>query len=464
MQTNEQTDTKSNKMLKRKGNLVIFVFPYLFLDKEWDLGDYKLKPSYTSLVSKESGRLRGHLDKIARSFRLRNTNLINQYTYGWATIHDKKEWDGLKSFLDNISTILRYQELSDEKSGANYSNFDYVVFEIYRPMSRYKISFYEGVLNGKNRIPIHYPETKFCPNLDMRPYVYITESKGQALSHLIYMTGAFHSTDEEKRILRALDWFNKSFKPDPEIDDAERFMNLAIAFEALFDSPEEKILSSLKTGISSLLGETKEMIHWLSDFYDQRSRIVHGKDQVTTLYKARQGNQPHLDHIRFARKVFTRCVKAILTAREDVYTQDLHKELISNEVRMKEIQKVLISKKTLKEVYETKIFDVIDSLTQKDLTGKASDVIEIGRKLLPMVKNLLKIEKRQDLLKQLNDIISYSGNDLPKLGIMYNDFHTGFTPLYFNDKTISIKEIPLLALKGAVYNFTSYATWRLMTF
>lgn len=449
---------------KQKGNLVIFIFPYLFLDREWEIGEFRLKPSYTSIFNKESKRVRGYLDRFAKSFCLKNTNLINQYTYGWLTVHGEKEWNRLKEFLDEISTILRYQELSDEKSGATYSNFDYVVFEIYRPMSSYKYAFYEGVLNGKNRVPIHYPNTKFCPNFDIRPYVYLTDSKSQPLSHLFYMSGAFHSTDEEKRILRSLAWFNKSFKHDPEVDDSERFMSLAIAFEALFDSPEEKILSALRTGINSLLGETKEMTHWINDFYEQRSKIVHGKEQTSTLYKARYASTPHLDHIRFARKVFTRCVKAILNAREEVYTQDLHKELISNEVRIVESLKILRGKKTISELRDSKLFDLIDSLTQRDITGKASDVVEIGKKLLPLVKGYLNSQKRKDLVKQMDDILAFSGDKLPDLALLYNDFHTGFTPLYFGDETMSIKKLPLLALKGAVYNFTSYMTWKLLTF
>ncbi|MCJ7805832.1 HEPN domain-containing protein [Patescibacteria group bacterium] len=449
-------------MTRIRGNLVIFIFPYLFIDKEWGIGGYKLKPSYSSIVFKESTRLRGHLDKIARSFKFRNTNLVNQYTYGWVTIHDKEEGGKLKRFLDELSTILRYQELSDERAGANFSNFDYATIEIFRPMSRYKMAFYEANLNGQTTVPIHYPETKFCPNFDLRPYQLMVDQSSKVLSHLFYMPLTFHSLGEEKRIIRALDWFNKSHRSDPEVDDFERLINMATAFESLFDSPEEKILAALRTGIVALLGETKEMVDWINDFYDQRSKTVHGKEKPTTLYKGKKASVPHLAHVRFARKVFTRCVKAILTAREEVYTEDLHKELVSNEIRIKEILVIFKNKKQLKKLYESRVFDTLDSLNQRDVTGKVSDVVEIGKIFLPKIRSFLVGEKKVDLVKQLDAIISYSGSDLPKLGVMYSEFHVGFTPLYFGDKTISMKKLPSLAMKGAIYNFSSYATWKLM--
>lgn len=449
-------------MARKKGNLVIFIFPYLFIDKEWDIAGYKLKPSYSTIVSKESTRVRGHLDKIARSFKFRNTLLINQYTYGWATIHNKGEGQELREFLDKLSTILRYQELSDERSGSNFSNFNYATIEIIRPMSRYKMAFYEAILNGQTTVPIHYPDTKFCPNFDLRPYQLMVDQQGKVLSHLFFMARAFHSLDEEKRLIRAMDWFNKSHRADPEVDDYERLTNVAIAFESLFDSPEEKILAALRTGIIALLGETKEMIDWINDFYDKRSKIVHGKEKPTTLYKGKWASEPHLAHIRFARKVFTRCVEAMLTAREKVYTEDLKKELVSNEIRIKEILGTLKNKKQLKNLYNSRVFDTLDSLSQRDVTGKVLDVVEIGKILLPKIRSFLVGEKRADLVKKLDAIVSYSGSDFPMLGVMYSEFHVGFTPIYFGDRTISMKKLPNLAMKGAIYNFSSYATWKLM--
>ena len=94
----------TEKKIKR-GNLTLFILPYLFLDKELELEGYKLKPSYTSIFNKESTRIKSHLTKIAKSFKLPNTVFINQYTYGWLTIHNESEWIKLRDFLDRFATV-----------------------------------------------------------------------------------------------------------------------------------------------------------------------------------------------------------------------------------------------------------------------------------------------------------------------------------------------------------------------
>lgn len=177
---------------RKKGNLTIYIFPYLFVDKEFDLEGHKLKPSYKEIFDKEPKRVKGHLARIARSFKLPTTNNISQYTYGWTTLHTKQEWIDLKKFLDTFSTLIRYEELSDERGGASYSNFDYAVFEIYKPMSNRKYDYYEGVLNGRNTIRIHYPQTKYCPNFDIRPYLLPTDKSSSALTHLLYLSESYH--------------------------------------------------------------------------------------------------------------------------------------------------------------------------------------------------------------------------------------------------------------------------------
>lgn len=450
------------KPVKRssKGNLTIFIFPYLFLDKELGIGGYKLKPSHTSIFNKESSRVRGHLTKIAKSFKLRNRLFINQYTYGWLTLHNKTEWENLRKFLDTFSTLLRYQELSENR-GANYSNFDYAVFEINKPMSGREFDYYQGVLNGSSTFSVHYPQTKFCPNFDIRPYIVQVEGESKVFNHLFNLWQAYHSVEEKDRLIRALDWFNRSFKLDPEVDDLERFISVAIAFEALFNSPAESIQASLTANITALLGETQEMTHWAKDFYDQRSRIVHGREKPTILYKGKGTTEYHLGHLHYARKVFTRCVKAIFTAREQVYTKDLHSELISNERRIKEVLASMKKQKTNKQFFEDGIFDKIDALSQRDGTGKLGDVLEIGKKLLPLVKKLLVKQKRQDLVDQIDNLLSDDGKDLAGLAVKFSEFHNAFSSIYFGNDTISAKEISDLALKGAVYNYSSYMGWKL---
>ncbi len=448
---------------KQKGNLVIYLFPYLFFDKEQTIDGYSFKPSYKEIEDKESNRVRGHLTRIAKSFTYRNAANIFQYTYGHTTIHNEEEWKNLKSSLDTLSTLLRYQELSDERSGANYSNFDYAVIEINRPMFREDRAFYRGVLNGSIDLTLNYPNVKFCPNHELRPYVYYTENNNQTVRHLMYFSKLHtRSEAEKKRLIRAFEWFNKSYKSEPEIDDYERFINLAIAFETLFNSPEQGIQASLTTGITTLLGETDEMVHWIKEFYGVRSGIVHGREQPSIAYKGKNSNEFHLNHIVFARKVFTKCIKAIFSAREQVYTEDLHKELISNERRIREILQGLNKYKTIEKMYEAGIFSNIESLSQRDATGKSSDVRGIAKQLLPYIRKTLEKNKDTNMVALLDYLVKDEEKDLGNLAVKYSDFHTGFSHYYFGDKTLTADNLPQLVLKGAIYNLAGFAGWKLM--
>jgi hypothetical protein len=454
--------SNSNKITKR-GNLVIYLFPYLFFDKEQTIDGYSLKPSYKEIVEKESKRVQGHLSRIAKSFSYRSAANIFQYTYGHTTVHNENEWMKLKSTLNTFSTLLRYQELSDERNGADYSNFDYAVFEINRPMFRKDRGFYRGVLNGNTELNINYPEIKFIPNHSLRSHIFYADSENQVFQHLMYFSQLHtRSEAEKKRLIRSFEWFNKSYKNDPEIDDYERFINLVIAFETLFNSPEEGIQSALTTGVTTLLGETEEMIHWIKKFYGVRSAIVHGREEPTIAYKGKDSNEFHLNHIVFARKVFTKCIKAIFSAREKVYTEDLHKELISNERRIHEILIALNKNKTVKKIYEAGVFSNIDSLSQRDPTGKSTDIRKIAKLILPLGRKFLKKNKDKNMLQLLDYLVQDNEADIGNLAVKYSDFHSGFNSYYFGDRTISTDKLPELVLKGAIYNLTAFAGWKLM--
>jgi len=452
--------------VKNKGNLTIFIFPYLFISKELEFDGFKLKPSFTSIVQSESFRLQGHLGRIARSFRLPETSSVNQYSYGRVTIHNPEEWHRLKGALDRLSTVLRYQELSDERKGAIFSNFDYAVVEVSKPMSKGGRDYYNCVLNGQNSLPIRYPITKFCPNHHVRPYVLDVDNREKISTSLLSMRSVYVLKSEEARVIRSLEWFNNSFKLDPEIDNYERYINVSIAFESLFNTTSKgDNLSNLEVGISTLLGRTPELIEWVKNFYDNRSLIVHGEEKPSLSYQDRRATESHLSHLLFARKVFVRCIQGILMVREGIYSADLHRELISNERRIKDIlSRVRAKKKTAKWLYKVGTLDIIDSLSNKDMTGSDTDIVLIGKELLPLIRPEISKNKRVDLLKLLDEIVNFSDPDLTKLALIYGDFGSDFSSFYFDNKSIGVKDLYTLALKGAIYHFSGYVTWKLLTF
>ncbi len=440
---------------------IISIFPYLCLYKVFNISGITIRPFYPPNFEEEPEDMKKHIEKIASSFALKNGQAVTQFSYAWTKIADE-EWKRLKTSIDEFVTIIRYESLADERNGANFSNFDYCFFEIAEREYASHFSYYPGTLNRNRTVEIRYPATKFCPNSELRPFIFDPEDGIKLLSQFL----ASKITDknfrnEADQILRALEWFNKSFKEDPEIDNSERFINLAIAFEALFDAPEKEIREALRTGVTSLLGNTLEMKDFINKFYDLRSHIVHGKEEPILLYKARGSSEHYLDTLIFARKVFSRCVKAILTCRKEVYTNDLHSELVSNERRIKEILIALPKLKNTADLYNSRLNDTISSLSQKDISGKSNDIPKIGSLLLPFIKEYLKKKKREDVLEKIKEVTNFKG-DLRDLALLYNGLSSAFSSIYFGDKVLSNEKLPYVVLCGSLYHFCSYACWKLL--
>lgn len=442
-----------------RGNLTIFLFPYLFIDKVIEIEGYKLKPSYTSIFNNESPRVKSHLKKIAQSFKFQNGANINQYTFGSVYLHNKDEWTKLNVFLDKLSTIYRYQNISSN-SGATYGNFSYVVFEIVRPSISKKFSYYQGFYNGKNSLPVHYPEAKIYPGYMIRPYVYSTDQQSQVVNHFLGALVSFHHEDDSKRLLRSIEWFNNSLRQDLEVDDFDRFISLAIAFETLFNSPPEQIQSTIASNISALLGNTPQLTHWVKDFYDKRSAIVHGREKPDMKYKGRKATEYHISHLVEGRKIFSRCLGAMLNSRETVFVDDIHRELIPNEIRIKEINQKLLKKDNEKAMYDKGIFNLIDSLSQNDPTGKIKDLYKITDNFLPKMAQLFKKLKQSSLLDLTNKIMSFDKTKYADLALLYSEVHSQFSPIYLNPNNL-VEKIHDLSFKGAIYSLTSFMSWKL---
>lgn len=441
------------------GNLTIFIFPYLFIDKEIEIEGYKLKPSYKEIFDKQSPRVKSHLKKIAQSFRFQNGGNINQYTFGSVYLHNKQEWTKLNIFLDKLSTVYRYQNIS-ENSGATYGNFSYVVFEIVRASISKKFSYYEGFYNGKNSLPVHYPETKIFPSYMIRPFIYNTDQQSQVTNHFLGALVSFHHDDDLNRLLRSIEWFNNSLRQDLEVDDFDRFTSLAIAFETLFNSPPELIRATISSNITSLLGNTPQLTDWVKDFYDQRSSIVHGKEKPSMKYRGIKATEFHISHLVEGRKIFSRCLGAMLNSRETVYVDDIHRELIPNETRIKEINQKLLKTDNEKSMYEKGIFSLVDSLSQSDPTGKLQEIYKITDKFLPSMAKLFKKIKQTSLLDLTNKIIAFDKTKYADLALLYSEVHSQFSPIYLNPSNL-VEEIPDLSFKGAIYSLTSFMSWKL---
>src|SRR5690606_38258317 len=112
----------------------------------------------------------------------------------------------------------------------------------------------KGIVNGSSSVNITFPKDKYRPNFDLRPYIVSERKFLQKMMTHLYWSSNFISLDERKRVVRALDWFNKSYKHDPEVQDIEKFISLSVAFESLFNASTEGVQSQILTGVTALVG------------------------------------------------------------------------------------------------------------------------------------------------------------------------------------------------------------------
>ena len=91
---------------------------------------------------------------------------------------------------------------------------------------------------------------------------------------------------------------------------------IAAAFEALLNLPSEAIQKTFQNEIMTLIGKRTSLLKkWCTDFYEYRSRLVHGDVAWEDQEKKESFRLPDgklIDHSVIASKLFVRCLKAKL--------------------------------------------------------------------------------------------------------------------------------------------------------
>lgn len=151
---------------------------------------------------------------------------------------------------------------------------------------------------------------------------------------------------EDRRMLRAIGWYNQSGFRYSRHSPETLVLHAATALEALLDLPRGGTTDAFRNSVALLLGENAELRRWCGEFYNVRSRIIHGDETPTLLYGSR-GQRPHLSHLDFSRKVFEQCLISLLANRcrlpydplviSAIRAMTIASRLISNQQRLQEI-------------------------------------------------------------------------------------------------------------------------------
>lgn len=473
------------KQVKRK-NQVIVIFPYLFIhEKEgFEIEGHKFKPSYRENIDSEKDDVKTHLLNIAKLFRLGNNEGISHWTYLITSIRNRKDLEVLRAWLDKFMNVLRFSKVRDSNVSPQFCHFNYFIFIIARQQSTETEDFiyYEGILNGENSFNFNLIEgmcdNPYRPLREITPLILsVKEITDNDYFRVFCQSPILFTGTEHQKILRGIEWFNRSFSHEGRgVDQSESMLNVHTALEALLRPQDESagIKAQMKTALLNLLGHSKELNAWFDSFWKLRNTIVHGDLKPESLMyihpesRARKGHRRHLD---IARGVFMQCLDVVLKIRSDFSLIVFEEELISNEVRINKSMSLLkkLKGQDLTRLCQTDCFADISSLQMNDLSASKKATKDLGALFLPIVKTDLQASVdangKQALIDAIDRILACQGrkNQFRDLARLYSQLQRSYRDVYFRSVQTLPRDIHILALRGAAYHFFNFAGWRLST-
>lgn len=146
------------------------------------------------------------------------------------------------------------------------------------------------------------------------------------------------------RAFTALRWYNHANESAAGPDRA--LLNLAVAFEALFNLPENAKSERLADAISLILGRTDRILEWATQFYAARSRVAH-EGTAGEIYYRPAGRQRSTTEERFGslmlsgRAIFQSCMSTLLFGMATAEAARLGEKLVSNAERFTKLCELL---------------------------------------------------------------------------------------------------------------------------
>lgn len=146
------------------------------------------------------------------------------------------------------------------------------------------------------------------------------------------------------RAFTALRWYNHANESSAGTDRA--LLNLAVAFEALFNLPENAKSERLADSISLILGRTDRIQDWATQFYAARSRVAHEGAAREQYYRPavrqKSGSDERFGSLMLSgRTIFQLCMSTLLFGMALSDEAHLGEKLVSNSERFTRLCSVL---------------------------------------------------------------------------------------------------------------------------
>jgi len=281
--------------------------------------------------------------------------------------------------------------------------------------------------------------------------------------------------DQEDEVVLAIDWYNQSFLKYALRGITGRLVDIATAFETLFQLPWYKKTEEFRKRIREYLGAQKGSIldNWAIDFYSNvRSETLHRGRPLSYLFKHPEAQIPHLSFLWSASRIFRECVSAKAGLPRHIDNERLIEELVPNEIHLGKLKEA----GSFQKILEDDLFAEVEKLRQIYPAGRREDIIWLGKELLGGYKEHFKPDLKSLPTLQL---ILDSGDTGSDLGLKYYRFLEEFRHIYLDSyiaadwgevskevarklKPITRANIKQLQLESAIYNFVRFAGWALL--
>lgn len=479
---------------------IYLLFPFLDTFESFEIEGVEFKGPFENgaqIVKNfehEDEKDKYHIGRIVGSFRISEDEGLQGFTYSIQEVNSQEEYVALRKRVEIATNIVRYWAFDkNQRNSFSYPQTTLYIFELTEDEWKAKARkigssdrefiWYRGLRDFVQETNLSWPRGHIYPPAYRMSSGYLQIPDSYFLIphlHKARWKSRGYKEEERLRIIRAIEHYNRSYAEGSGIDDRNRVLSLSAGFETLMSLPDERIQQAFRSAVITLLGDISNLGDWALDFYNLRSKIVHGEEiassprsnpsnkqkrKIASLYfKHSEGEYEYIKHLEIGQNIFRKCLETVISQRSLGYVHDIISLLEPNEVYIKRIEegiKKLSDKLSVEEWYQKGILHAYHELKTKDWTAKSDKVVKIGKELLTLLKKYLQ-DNKISLDKEIDEILNFSGK-LIDLAMLYHALSEQFSKIYFGDKT-QRQKIEEYAIEGAAYNFISFASHVLFLF
>jgi hypothetical protein len=251
---------------------------------------------------------------------------------------------------------------------------------------------------------LKYGKNKIHPGYFVKPQNIILQKREKdvldALGAIVFKSG--DESGEYMRILRAIGWFNQTNCEETYEQPENQIIYMSIAFESLINTPREKVTEYFKGIVCQLVSPSKELIRWADQFYDLRSKIVHGDEISKKELLYGKGEIKHVSHYYLSKLIFT----DILLTKMKIFRL-IEENPFFKYIRISKIDEYLLSNKERLDWIINHTKDVkkdVDKSDYESKTFKLLGTINVDEENLSVDASLCDraLKKAEEIKKEFN--------------------------------------------------------------